>query len=140
MSLNLIAVQDQITAKLNELAQDVYEGTVPEDVKLKFSASGILLPYIVVNYTDMYNSTGASGILSTRYDLKVSYADVSCVAPTERAARQVAGLVRDKLLGFIPTDAGELQIDGGSKYTMFDAKPNRYVSELSFAFAVNTVW
>lgn len=140
MSLNLLAVHDQITAKLNELAQDVYETAAPDDSKLRFDSNGLLLPYIVVTYADMYDSIDSKGVLSTRYDVKVSYADVYCVGPTERSARQVAELVRDKLLGFTPTDAGELRIEGGTKYAMRESKQNCFVSELSFSFPVNTVW
>lgn len=141
MSLNLLAVQDQIAAKLRELAQDVYETTAPEDSKLRFDSSGMILPYIVVEYSDMAESPLGNGILSTIYDVKSSSIIVSCIAPTERSARQVAGLVREKLTGFKPTDAGELRLEvGGTAYTSADAKPNRYISELGFSFPVNTVW
>ena len=140
MSLDLLAVQDQITAKLRELAQDVYETSAPEDSKLKFDTNGMILPYIVVRYSDMYESVDARGITSTRYDIKVSYADVLCIGPTDRSVRQVVGLVRDKLLGFIPSDAGELRIDGGTHYVGIDPKPNRFEAQLSFVFPVNTVW
>jgi hypothetical protein len=140
MSLNLLAVQDEITAKLNELPQDIYETSPPEDSKLKFSSSGILLPYIVIEFSDMYDSNNVRGILSSRYDVKESYITISCIAPTQRAARQVAGAVRDKLLGFIPADAGELRLEGSSTTTISDLKTNRYVTELNFIFIVNTVW
>lgn len=140
MSLNLLAVQDQITAKLQELAQDVYETSAPDDSKLRFDTNGMILPYIVVSYSDMYDSIDSKGVTSTRYDVKVSYADVYCTAPTERSARQVAELVRDKLTGFIPTDAGEMRLDGGTKYAIKEPKRNCFVSELSFSFPVNTVW
>jgi hypothetical protein len=141
MSLDLIAVQDQIVTKLNELAQDVYETTAPDDTRLRFDESGMILPYIVVEFADMYESGQSGGILSSKYDVKTSYIIVSCIAPTERSARQVAGLVRDKLAGFIPTDAGELILAGGGvSYSAQDAKPNRFVSELAFTFPVNIVW
>jgi hypothetical protein len=140
MSLDLLAVQDQITAKLRELAQDVYETTAPDDSKLRFDANGMILPYIVVRYSDMYDSIDSRGVVSSRYDTKVSYADVMCIGPTDRSVRQVAGLVRDKLLGFTPSDAGELRIDGGTHYVGIDPKPNRFEAELSFVFPVNTVW
>lgn len=140
MSLDLLSVHDQITAKLRELPQDVYETTAPDDSKLRFDAQGNVLPYIVVIYSDMYENTDTNGILGTRYDTKVSYADVLCIGPTERSARQVANVVRDKLLGFKPTDAGELRLEGGTAYAVKDNKPNRYSSEVSFAFPVNTVW
>lgn len=141
MSLNLMAVQDQIAAKLRELPQDVYETSAPDDSKLKFDANGTILPYIVVEYADMYESLEPGGLLSTRYDVKTSYIIVSCIAPTERSARQVAELVRDKLTGFTPEDAGELtQAGGGIAYVGQDVKPNRYISELAFTFPVNIVW
>lgn len=140
MSLDLLAVHDQITAKLRELPQDVYETTAPDDSKLRFDASGNILPYIVVTYSDMYESTDSNGVVGTRYDTKVSFADIICVGPTERSARQVANVVRDKLLGFIPSDAGELRLEGGTSYATKDNKPNRYSAEISFAFPVNTVW
>lgn len=141
MSLNLLAVQDEITAKLRELPQDVYETSAPDDSKLRFDANGTVLPYIVVEYADMYDAVGASGILSSKYDVKTSYLVASCIGPTERSARQVAGLVRDKLTGFIPADAGELKLSGGGvAYTGQDPKPNRYIAEIAFTFPVNTVW
>lgn len=141
MSLNLIAVQDQIVAKLRELPQDVYETSAPDDSKLRFDTNGTILPYIVIEYADMYESLTNGGILSSKFDTKTSYIVVSCIAPTERSSRQVAGLVRDKLTGFVPTDAGELtQSGGGIAYVGQDVKPNRYVSELAFTFPVNIVW
>lgn len=141
MSLNLLAVQDEITAKLRELPQDVYETTAPDDARLRFDANGMILPYIVVEFADMYDSPLAAGIVSNKYDVKTSYIVVSCVGPTERSARQVADVVRNKLTGFAPADAGEMSLAGGGlSYTVADSKPNRYVSELGFTFPVNTVW
>lgn len=140
MSLDLLSVQDQITAKLRELPQDVYETTAPDDSKLRFDATGNVLPYIVVIYSDMYESTDSNGVVGTRFDTKVSFADIMCVGPTERSARQVANVVRDRLLGFTPSNAGELRLEGGTAYATKDNKPNRYSAEISFAFPVNTVW
>lgn len=140
MSLNLLAVHDQITAKLKELQQDVYETSAPEDSKLRFDTNGMILPYIVATYSDMYESANGNGIVSSRYNTGVSYADIICVGPTERSARQVADLVRDKLTGFIPVDAGELRFNGGARYASNSPKLNRYEAELSFSFPVNVVW
>jgi len=141
LSLDLLAIHDQITVKLNELNQDVYETAVPEDVKIKNGSNGLFLPYIVVLYGDMQESALGRGILSTRYNTGTSYCVVQCIAPTQRAARQVANLVRDKLTGFMPIDAGELRLVGGSNYSTMDTAsvPRKYVSEVSFVFTVNTV-
>lgn len=139
--MTLLDIQDQITAKLSELTQDVYETVAPDDTKLRFDPTGIILPYIVIEFSDAYESTAGTGIVSTRYDMKQSYIIVSCIAPTERSVRQVAGLVRDKLTGFTPTRCTELrQVAGGVTYTAQDSKPNRFVSELGFMFQLDPVW
>jgi len=142
MSLNLLAVHDQITTKLNELPQDVYDTSVPENVKIKHAGNKLFLPYIVVFYGDMAESSRGRGITSVRNNVGISYAVVRCTAPTERAARQVADLVRDKLVGFKPVDAGELRLTaGGRTYTNTDGNgvPEHFIAEVPFTFVVNTV-
>jgi hypothetical protein len=142
VSLNLLAVQDQITNKLKELNQDVYDTAVPENVKITHGGSKLFLPYIVATYGDMTESSRGRGITSVRNNAGMSYAVIKSIAPTERAAREVAGLVRDKLLGFAPTDAGELRLaPGGRNYVDADGNgaPERYVAEIPFVFIVNTV-
>lgn len=140
MSLDLLAVHDQITAKLKELPQDVYEIDVPADDKIQFGGNKLFLPYIVVTYGDMIES-GSRGIVSVRENLGVSYALIQATAPTQRAARQVANAVRELLTGFQPTDAGELRLEGGRHYTVQanNTVPKRYVAEVAYTFVVNTV-
>jgi hypothetical protein len=143
MSLDLLSVHNQITAKLREdLAQDVYETAVPDDKKIAHGANGLFNPYVVAIYGDMTESGSGRGILSTRYNTGTSYCVIMCVAPTQMAARQVANLVRESLLGFQPTDAGELRPAGGRNYAKTESVsvPKSYVSEVAFSFTVNTVW
>jgi hypothetical protein len=143
MSLNLLAVHDQITAKLNtDLPQDVYETAVPDDKKIGHGANALFKPYVVVTYGDMTEAGNQTGIISAKYNLGMSYCTIACVAPTQRAARQVADLVRNSLVGFRPTDGGELRLAGGRNYGDVDgnAVPKKYISELNFVFPVNTVW
>lgn len=141
MSLNLLAVQDQITAKLRELTQDVYETAAPEDSKLKFDVAGNLKPYIVVQYSDMYPTSIGNGILGARYNAAEAYFLVTCIADSERAPRQISDLVKDKLVGFKPVDAGEIRFAGGAiDYANAESKPSRYIVDLGFLLQVNTVW
>lgn len=138
MGLSLLPIQDQITAKLNELPQTVYENSVPEDTKLEYS-NGIMLPFIVPFYGGFAPGLGSRGITSSRQDLGESFVAVQCVGPTERSARQVADLVVDKLAGFTPVDAGELRPAGGRVLTPdTSSRPVRYISEVIFRFPVNT--
>ena len=138
---NLLSIQDEITTKLKELPQDVYETTVPDDAKVRHGANGLFLPYIVAVYADAQESATGQGIISVRYNSGVSFCAIECVAPTERAARQVADLVRDKLLGFMPTGAGELRPIGGQSYISNEtnAVPKKYISEVAFRFTINAM-
>jgi len=142
MSLALLPVQDQITTYVKELAQDVYENGVPEDNELVYSTDGMMMPFIVVQYSGFIQRSTERGITGPRQDLGRSYADFMCVAPTERAARQIFDLVSDKMTGFEPTGASLLTPEGvGKSYTVSDAstRPVKYVIDLSFSYAVNTV-
>ena len=142
MSLNLLAVQDEIAAQLRDsIPQDVYETSPPEDAKLRFDSSKMILPYVVIQYSDMYPNGLTGGIIGNRYDVAESYIIISCVGPTERSARQVAGMVRSALTGFKPADAGELRFTGGARdFETQDNKANRFVVDIAFTFPVNTVW
>lgn len=139
MGLSLIPIQDEIVAKLKELPQDVYENGVPEDAKLVYS-NGTMLPFIVPFFGGYAQAIDGRGITSVRQDLGESWVVVQCVGPTERSARQVADLVRDKLIGFIPNDAGELRPTGNSRLLTpdFSSRPVRYISEVIFRYPVNT--
>lgn len=138
MSLSILPVQDQITVKLKELPQAVYENGVPDDAQLKYS-NGIMLPHIIVFYGGFARNPEESAITGPRQDGGESFAIVQCVGPTERSARQVADLVRDKLVGFTPNDGSALTISGNGRVLTPDlsTKPVKYVSELAFRYAVN---
>ena len=141
MSLDLIAVQDQITTQLETMAQDIYVTAVPDDSKVQHGANGLFLPYVVVLYADMKETASGNGITSVRHNPGISYCVAQAYAPTERAARQVANIIRDKLTGFKATDAGELRLSGGRTYSTVEsnAVPKKYISEVAFTFIVNTV-
>jgi len=47
---DLLSIQDEITAKLKELPQEVYETAVPDDVKIPHGSNGLFLPYIVIYF------------------------------------------------------------------------------------------
>jgi hypothetical protein len=141
MSLNLLNIQDQITEKLNEIPQDVYETSAPEDSKLRFDTNNNILPYVVIEFSDLQEFGTGNGITGAKYNTMQSYVIVSCIGPTERSARQVADVVRNKLTGFTPIDAGELRLAVGSRvFTIQDLRPNRYTAEVAFTFIANTVW
>jgi hypothetical protein len=142
MSLSLLPIQDQITTKLKELPQDVYDNGVPEDSSLKFSPDGMMLPFIVAKYAGFVQVTSERGITGPKQDLARSYVEVMCVGPNERSVRQVLDLVTEKLTGFQPTGAGFLQPEGvGKPYVVYDpnSRPVKYAVDMGFTFATNIV-
>jgi hypothetical protein len=123
------------------MSQDIYVTAVPDDTKINHGTSGLFLPYVVVLFADVKESASGNGITSVRHNPGISYCVAQAYAPTERAARQVANILRDKLTGFKPNDAGELRLSGGRTYSNVEsnAVPKKYVSEVAFTFIVNTV-
>lgn len=139
MGLSLLPVQDEIVTKLKELPQTVYENGVPDDAQLEYS-NGTMLPFIVPFFGGYARSTDGRGIVSSRQDLGESYCIVQCVGPTERSSRQVGDLVREKLTGYIPADAGEMKPVSNSRVVLpdFSSRPGKYITEVTFRYAVNT--
>lgn len=142
MALSMLPIQDQITTKVRELNQDVYDNGVPEDGSLNYTTDGVMLPFIVLRFSGFVQVPTERGITGPREDLGRSYVEAVCVGPNERSVRQVADLVVDKLTGFQPTDGGLLMPEvTGKPYVVYDSnsRPVKYVSEIGFTFAVNTV-
>lgn len=139
MGLSLIPIEDQIITKLKELPQSVYENGVPDDANLQYS-NGVMLPFIVPFFGGYARALDGRGITSSRQDLGESYVIIQCVGPTERSSRQVADIVREKMTGFTPSDAGEMVPAQNSRYVTpdFSSRPAKYISEVTFRYAVNT--
>jgi hypothetical protein len=139
--MTLMQVQDAIVAELGELSQDIYDDGVPDDTRLRFDSAGNLLPYIIVEHAGVTVNQAGMPVTGVKDAAGNSVMSVLCIAPSQRASRQVAELVRQKLIGFKPLDAGELT-PITSPYTYIDAtaRPTRYVSEIMFSFILNTVW
>jgi hypothetical protein len=139
MGLSLLPIEDQIITKLKELPQTVYENGVPDDANLAYSNS-TMLPFIVPFFGGFARALDGRGITSVRQDLGESYVIIQCVGPNERSSRQVADLVRGKMTGFTPSDAGEMVPASNSRYVTpdFSSRPAKYISEVTFRYAVNT--
>lgn len=139
MGLSLLPIEDQIITRLKELPQTVYENGVPDDAQLVYS-NGSMLPFIVPFFGGFAKALDGRGITGVRQDLGESYVIIQCVGPTERSSRQVADIVRDKMMGFQPTDAGQLEPAGNSRFITpdFSSRPAKYISEVTFRYAVNT--
>lgn len=139
MGLSLLPIEDEIITRLKQLPQTVYENGVPDDAQLPYS-NGAMLPFLVPFFGGFARALDGHGIISSRQDLGESYVIIQCVGPTERSSRQVADLVRDKMMGFKPNDAGELTPAGNSRFITpdFSSRPAKYISEVTFRYVVNT--
>ena len=139
--MSLLNVQDAIVAELATLSQTVYDDGVPEDTRLVFDPSGMLLPYIVVEHSGATMTPDGQPITGVKDASSEASVSVMCIGPTQRSSRQVAELVRQKLTGFSGVEFGELK-PVSAPYTYIDGRtqPVRYVSEIVFGFTLNSVW
>lgn len=139
--MSLLDIQDEIVFRLRELPQDVYDDGVPDETKLKFSPDGIMLPYLIVEHSGVTSNPTGVPITGIKGASGRSAVTILCVGPTQRSSRQVSAMIREKLVGFKPTTAGEL-VPSMAPFSYLDgsARPIRYVTELTFDFITNDVW
>ena len=80
------------------------------------------------------------GIVSTRRDLMLSYVIVRVVTPDAATNRLLHDKVYNALVGWYPTNSGEMIPENGMSYSNGNGqvKPTRFYRELSFSYRTNT--
>lgn len=122
----------------------IFDTNFPEGEIEPRTDAGTLDPYAVVRFNDSVRVPRQGAVGGARYDEMYSLVDVLCVAGSPEEAREIAyGLdgVNDILLGFVPTDAGELtKAGGGQVFVQADStgtRPIRYIARTSYRYLVN---
>lgn len=140
MSLDFRPTRKEVVARLKELPQKVYEGSVPDDEDLETS-NGEILPYIVIMWTNPILVSRGRGIVGVRKDLYSMTCTVHCIAPDYNAAVDTHAGVFNKLTGFQPVNASEMRPWGGFSTDTSSAKtkPTKYVHSQGFSMYVNTI-
>lgn len=138
MPLSQVPAQDAIMAQLETIPGiDVYTGQYLTDgASPPMDANGLFKPYITTVFGASY--LGADrGIVSERQNTLRTTVTVYCASPSDRITRQYIDRVREKLIGFIPPDATQLQAFGGYIYVDADLGVNRYVHSAVFQYTTN---
>lgn len=139
---DLTPVQDNITARIESILPNtpVDEDGVLDDTNLKRGPDLQLVPYIVPRYGSLRRQPLGYAVVGTRHDNYYSTVDVSCVAPTGRAARAMLNAATDGLLGFKPDDSSEMVIEGlPDNFVIMNnvGRPTAFVASVRFRFGVN---
>lgn len=144
--MSVLDQQDEIVAQLRTIAFgptliDVVEGaTSDEEMKVVIAGMG-MKPFIVVNFAGfsqtarrMKHMTGA------KYNSREGIFSVTCVANTDRVTRQVWEKVLEKMEGFEPTNAGEIEpaLFASTGKISFLGSPSRFTSIQTFTFISNS--
>lgn len=109
--------EDEIKARVQSATPvQVFVNDVPDDVPTP------AYPYVVLYFGGPVRGFQDHHITSSRSDTMIAYATVQVVSITDISARDVMDLVRDSLMGFIPTNCGELVCEGALGYN--NAQPN----------------
>ena len=118
MAFALKEVRDSIfTETQTLLAQTVYRGGIPSTENLVY-VNGVLRPYVVINFGDMAPSNSRS-FIGSRGDGYFTSVNFFAVASTAEIAEDIQSVIIDKMLGFTPTNAGQLnKTPAGGTFTL----------------------
>jgi hypothetical protein len=133
-------VQDEITALLKTIPQvDVYRGKTSDEV-IKLVGESIA-PFITINFGGLIKPRrGTNGITGAKASSNIMEFTIRCIASTDENASYVAQAAWDKLIGYVPANAGEIDsvLYGGVGEVSALGNPTRFGSVQSYACLVNS--
>lgn len=140
--LDLVSVQDIIEAyiKVEFSGYAVYDDDVLDDEAI-LKIDGKAKPYIILVWGGLNRSATNTSFAGTRYDEYNSSLDIVIAAPNGRQARRSLNAVRDKLIGWKPTNGGAMTSSGGYATSVVNnssGRPHVYLATCRLEFAVNS--
>lgn len=103
-------------ARLRDVLPDhipVQEGSYDEPNRVERLDNGMIAPYVLVWFGGSIDpGPGFASPCGVRNASRLGLLHIECVSTVERHGRQLGDEVRDALVGFQPTDGGELEEDG----------------------------
>lgn len=141
--MSYLDVQDQIVARVKEVPHiDVYEDEMSDDVlAIILADSNQIKPFVTISFGGLLDPRRRiNGIVGAKTHSQDTTLVIRCVASTSRTSRQVQQLVFDKLIGFVPTNCGEIQtaLFGGTGQVSSLGNPTRFASVQAYRFLVNS--
>jgi hypothetical protein len=141
--VSYLDVQDQIVARVKEVPYiDVYEDEMSDEAFAAILAdSNQIKPFVTISFGGLLDPRRRiNGIVGAKTHSQDTTLVIRCVASTSRTSRQVQQLVFDKLIGFVPTNCGEIQtaLFGGTGQVSSLGNPTRFASVQAYRFLVNS--
>ena len=132
MSLDTTQAEAAIVSRLITVLSRVYVTEVPDSVTPVY-------PLVVIYFGDPVRIGTDRGIVSTRNDTQRGFAVIQVQAPTDAAARDIKNKIRVSMVGYRPTDCGEMVLEGGYGYSKAatTVKPTIYYREVGMSWLTN---
>lgn len=138
--MTLFQSQEEIIARIKTIPHvDHHEDEVPDEDMITMIGDQIK-PYITISFGGTAEAPRRmNGIVGAAYDSDETTIVIQCVASTKGAARRLHSIARTKLLGFVPTNCGEIRnaLYGAHGAVTHLVNPSRYASTQSFRYIVN---
>jgi hypothetical protein len=141
--MTYLDAQQEILAQLNSIPNiDVYGGMV-DDGKLQglIANANQIRPFIAVSWGALTKPhTQTNGIAGAALDSHSTNFIVHAVASTDDTSQRVWQLAWNKLIGFVPTNCGEINaaLFGGVGEVSVMGNPTRYSATQAYTFVVNS--
>jgi hypothetical protein len=146
MAADWFSAQEDIINRLKTATElqyvKVYDAAVPDPTALPLLASGVVAPYVAVNFagTQDRKAEGSSGILGSAYDSATGQFQTFSVAGVPRDARRLNQIVCDLLIGYEPVGCGEISpaFFAGVMEISSQTAPTRFSAGQAFDLLVNS--
>lgn len=120
----------------------VYDEAVPDDANLPLiPGTNAIVPHVTISFGGQVKGPRTNdGIAGVRLDGSEMDIFVRAIGNNPADCRELTQLVDDKLLGFAPTNCGEIgyALYGSVGAISGLAQPTRYASVQSYSFTVNS--
>lgn len=140
--MSYLSVQDQIMALVETIPfVDFYRGEHDDESLVQaIAGTDAIKPFVTISFggkvKPRHGTNGITGAKAASYLVTIV---ARAVASTERTSEQVLALVEEKLIGFVPTNCGEIEhaLYGGTGAISSLGNPTRYASVQAYNLLIN---
>lgn len=140
--MTLIDGQDEILVRAKTVLNiDIHDDEMPDEIiPTIIAGTDQMKPFVTISFGGLVEvPTRLKGITGARDDTGETTIVLQGVASTPRGARRAVEAVRDKLLGFTPTNCGEIRfaLFGGTGKLSHLGNPTRFACNQSLRYYQN---
>lgn len=140
--MTLIDGQDEIIARAKTVLNiDIYDDETPDEIEPTIiPGSDQIKPFVTISFGGLVDPPNRlKGITGAKDDTGETTVVLQGVASTPRGARRAVVAVSELLLGFEPTNCGEIRLAlfGGTGKLSHLGNPTRYASNQSMRYYQN---